>query len=389
MGRSGLKRVVVLGSTGSIGTQTLQVLRDLGEEFLVVGLSTHSDISLLAKQIRQFTPQAVAVADPEAASELKTGTWKGDVLRGSEGLVELAALEGVDIVVNGLTGAAGLEPSLAAVRAGRRLALANKESMVLGGSLLKEAAAESGAEILPIDSEHNALYQLLLGLDRTEIRRVMITASGGPFREWPLERIAAATPEEALRHPTWEMGPVITVNSATLVNKALEVIETYHLFDLPYDQISVLVHPQSVVHALVELTDGSLIGHMATPDMAIPIQYALTYPDRTGRETSRCSLQELGRLEFRGVERERFPAFFLGVEAGAEGGTAPVVFNAANEVAVESYLNGRLGFGGIAETVREVLRSHNSRRINGLEAIWEADRWARQKAGEVIEMLEG
>jgi 1-deoxy-D-xylulose-5-phosphate reductoisomerase len=299
---------------------------------------------------------------------------------GRECLIEAATRPDVDIVVNAVVGAAGLEATLAALRAGKRVALANKETMVMAGDLVLEAARAGGGELVPVDSEHSAVLQCIAGRPDSELRRLILTASGGPFREWPAEKLRGATVADALRHPTWQMGPKITVDSATLANKALEVIEAHHLFGLGYDAIDVVVHPQSIVHAFTEFVDGSVLAQVGFPTMELPILYALTYPDRVADNTvSGFDPIEAGPLTFEELRRADFPTFVLGVEAGKMGGTAPSVFNAANEVAVESFLAGRIGFGRVPAVIETVLGSHDVRAADTLTAVLEADRWARNE----------
>ena len=334
------KRVIVLGSTGSIGTQTLDVIRTLNAlpegtySIEVVGLTAGRNLPLLVDQVRAFRPEGVAIACAEELATLQRRLGdladQIEIFTGPQGLNELIEEVPADLVVNGLVGAVGLLPTLTALERGIDVALANKESLVIGGPLVRGALAKGNARLLPIDSEHSALFQLLEGCSPKEVKRVVLTASGGALRDRPLERIPQATPEDVLQHPTWEMGARITVDSATLVNKAFEVIEAQGLFGIPWDQIGVVVHPQSIVHALVELVDGSLLAHLGEPDMRVPIQYALTYPERAAHPWAPLKLEGLS-LEFRALEPERYPAFELVVEAGRRGGTLPAVANAADE----------------------------------------------------------
>jgi len=376
------KTVVVLGSTGSVGTQTLDVLRTMGACARVVGLSGGSRWESLAAQVREFRPDVVSVADEADAGRLADAVdgCGAEVLWGPEGLWSLACWDGADVVVSAVSGAAGLPAAVAALEAGKVLALANKEAMVMFGPALMRLADEAGGAILPVDSEHSALFQLLRGIPVDEIDRIVLTASGGPFRGMSRDELARVTPEEALRHPTWQMGRKITVDSATLVNKALEIIEARWLFGLPADRIGVLIHPQSIVHCLVELVDGSVLAHMGAPDMRLPIQYALSYPARVAGPAPRLDLSRLGSLEFHEPDLEAFPALALGYRAAREGGTSGAVLSAANEEAVCAFLEGRVDLPGIVDVVAEVMNRHTVQPDAGLEAVMAADRWAREEA---------
>ena len=389
-----VKRLCVLGSTGSIGTQTLEVVRALNDlsdsayRFEVVGLAASGRrLDELARQIKEFRPRWVALEREEAleALQARLGPLAQRVrfITGDASAEALIAESQPDFVVNGLVGAAGLRPTLAALERGIDVGLANKESLVIGGALVGRLMARTQAKLIPIDSEHSALLQLLQGRSLSEIEKVVLTASGGALRDWPLERLSKATPEDVLQHPTWQMGPRITVDSATLVNKALEVIEAHWLFELPYERIEAVIHPQSIVHGLVELCDGSWLAHLGTPDMRVPIQYALTYPKRAAQRFAPLELAHEGlKLEFKPLERARYPAFGLIVEAGRRGSTYPAVANAADEVAVERFLRREIAFGDIPALIEATLEAHEpvpEDRLN-LEAILAADRWARDYA---------
>jgi 1-deoxy-D-xylulose-5-phosphate reductoisomerase len=368
-----MRGVAVLGSTGSIGRSTLAVLSRQRDHFRLVALTGGRNADLLEAQRREWRPEFVGLADPAPGSPVPGG---------AEVLVAAATHPGVDIVVNAVVGAAGLDATLAALRAGKRVALANKESLVMAGELVLEAARAGGGELVPVDSEHSAVLQCLAGRGGA-LDRLILTASGGPFREWTAERVRAASVEEALRHPTWQMGSKITVDSATLANKALEVIEAHFLYGLPYDRIEVVVHPQSIVHAFVEFGDGSVLAQLGFPTMELPILYALTHPVRLpDAGVPRFDPVAAGALTFEPVRADAFPTFAAGVSAGRAGGTAPAVFNAANEVAVAAFLDRRIPFGRIADTVHAVLGSHDVRPARALEAVREADRWARARALE-------
>jgi 1-deoxy-D-xylulose-5-phosphate reductoisomerase len=353
--------VAILGSTGSIGTSALTVLERQRERFRVVALTTHRSVDAVARQ-------AAIVGAP----------FHGAVATDGPGcLVEAATHPDAGVVINAIVGAAGLEATLAALRAGKRVALANKESLVMAGQLVLAAAAQGGGEIVPVDSEHSAVLQCISG-HPASLARLILTASGGPFRDWPVERVRAATVAEALRHPTWRMGRKITVDSATLANKALEVIEAHFLFGLAYDAIDVVVHPQSIVHGFVEFVDGSILAQVGHPSMELPILYALTHPERVPDSgVRRYDPVTSGSLTFEPVRPDAFPTFALGVQAGRTGGTAPAVFNAANEVAVAAFLVGRITFGRIPALVAHALGAHVVQPATSLEAVLEADRWAR------------
>lgn len=384
-----MKGLVVLGSTGSIGRNTLDVCRNLGPERVrVTGLVGGSQWELLASQAREHRVPRVAIADPAAYKELSRALAGSgiEVLAGAEGARALVADAACDTVLAAISGAAGLPAVLEAARRGRRLCLSNKESLVLTGPILGRIARENGAELIPVDSEHSAIFQSLRAGTTREVRRLILTASGGPFREWSAERIAKATREEALNHPTWKMGPFITIDSATLMNKALEIVEARWLFDLPPEQIDVIVHPQSVIHSLVEFVDGSVMAQMGVPDMRVPIQYSITYPERSPLETAPFDLAKIGRFTFEAVDRARFPAVDLAYDVLRRGGVAGAVFNAANEVARAAFLAGRLSFPAIVRTTERVLDRH---RASGpsrdavtptLDEVLEADRWAREEA---------
>ncbi len=367
--------VAILGSTGSIGCSALQVLARQRERFRVAALTAHSNADLLRRQAAEWKPGYVGIVNGgDAGSGMRNG---------SACLVEAATRPDVDIVVNGIVGAAGLEATLAALAAGKRVALANKETLVMAGELVTRTAREGGGEIVPVDSEHSAVLQCITGRRSGELARLILTASGGPFRTWNPKRVAGATVDEALRHPTWKMGKKITVDSASLVNKALEVIEAHFLFGLPYESVDVVVHPQSVVHAFVEFVDGSVLAQVGFPTMELPILYALTHPDRVpDAGARRFDPVAAGTLTFEPVQAELYPAYGLGRAAAAVGGTAPAAFNAANEVAVELFLAGKIRFGRIAETIAQVLEAHHAGDAASLETVLAADAEARRLARE-------
>lgn len=373
------KSLVLLGSTGSIGQQTLEVVKAHPGQLKVTALAAGRNRLLLEEQARFFKPQYVALYDKEAASQLR-GRLEDlpiEVLSGLEGLNLLAELPEADLVVNALTGFAGLEPTLKALKQGRTVAMANKEPIVAAGDLLMGQAQRAGAVILPIDSEPSAIFQCLRGESRA-VQRLLITASGGPFRGWSQKQMETITPQMALRHPNWNMGPKITVDSSTMMNKGLEVIEAHFLFDVGYEHIDVLVHPRSLVHSLVEFKDGSIIGHLGVPDMRIPIQYALSYPERWDNPFPRLDLAEAASLTFERPDRESFPCLDLAYQAGREGGTMTAVLNAADEAAVELFLSERIGFLDIPRLIEGALGRHRSTAGSDLETIIDADNWARQ-----------
>ena len=377
-------RVVILGSTGSIGQSTLEVISRHPDRFRVVALAANRSRSALAAQVERFAPQVAVIAGHPPAEGLPDtpGTsWHA----GREALLSLADAADADVVVNALVGAAGLEPTLRALRAGKRLALANKESLVAGGPLVLEAAREGRADLVPIDSEHSAILQCLEGSDPSALQRIVLTASGGPFRGWSADDLRGVGPSDALRHPTWNMGSKITVDSATLANKALEVIEAHFLYGIPYDQIDVVVHPQSIVHSFVEFVDGSVMAQLGFPTMELPIIYALSHPERVADEALRTfDPVQASPLTFEDVDRDCFPLFELGVGSGRRGGTAPAVFNAANEVAVEAFLEERISFTGMAQVIEEALDGVPLQPVTGVDDILEADRRARALARDAV-----
>jgi 1-deoxy-D-xylulose-5-phosphate reductoisomerase len=378
--------VALLGSTGSVGEQALDVIRAAEGRFRVVALAAGRSAERLAAQARELRPAAVGLVDETQAAALAAELPPGCRLAvGAEAVAELAAGDDADVVLNGVTGSAGLAPTLRALEAGRRLALANKESLIVGGELVT-ALAKPG-QIVPVDSEHSGLAQCLRAGRPDEVARLVVTASGGPFRGRSAADLAAVTPAQALAHPTWAMGPVITINSATLMNKGLEVIEAHLLFGVPYDRIEVVVHPQSIVHAMVEWCDGSTVAQLSMPDMRLPIGLALGWPERDERPVGRIDWTRAATLEFQPVDRATFPLLDLAVQAGRQGGTAPAALNAANEEAVDAFLAGRLPFPGIAEVVDEISGRHRPPAALDLEAVLAAERWSRGLARTLVEDL--
>ena len=383
-----MKRVALLGSTGSIGTSTLDVLAGLPDRFEVESLSAGRNINLLCGQVRRFRPKRVCVADENATDAGERPELQGvEVLHGPDGLIALATDANVDLVINGLVAGVGLRPTLAAVEAGKDVAIANKESLVVAGHLITELAARNGVRLIPLDSELTPLWQSLQEVPHQQVARIVLSASGGPFFEMTLDEMARATPDDALRHPTWRMGPKITIDSATLMNKGFEVIESRWFLGLDIEQIDVVIHRQSVVHCLVEFLDGSLTAHLSRPDMRLPIQQALTHPDRLPTAVSSLDLVSTGSLSFHAPDLERFPCLAIAYDVGRAGGTAAAVLNAANEIGVYSFLSGRIGFLDVPDVVRRTLDAHVNASGSKLDAVLEADRWGREKAREVVARL--
>jgi 1-deoxy-D-xylulose-5-phosphate reductoisomerase len=383
-----MRRVVILGSTGSIGTQALDVIRHTHDRFQVVGLAAASNHELLVGQIREFMPPVVAVSDETAANELHAGLAglrSVEMVVGAEAAEQLARELDADIVLNAMVGAVGLPPTLAALQSGKTLALANKESLIVGGELVMDLVKGEPERLVPVDSEHAALAQCLRGESREDLRRVVITASGGPFRGWTREELAKASVKEALAHPTWKMGPKITIDSATLMNKGLEVIEAHFLFGLDYSQIDVVVHPESVIHGIAEFGDGAMVAQLSKPDMRLPIQLALAYPERLPGGIEPLDLATLGSLTFEPVDREAFTALDLCFKAGRLGSTFPAVLNAANEVAVMAFLEAKIAMTGIPDVVERVLDDHEPASVVSVVTLDRADAWARRRAAEIID----
>jgi len=381
-----MKTVSILGSTGSIGLSTLSVIDSFPDKFVVAGLAAGRDIERLARQISKYRPRLVSLSDESKIPELRerlraAGVEKlPEIAYGDEGLVAVSCLDGVDIVISATVGAVGFLPTYRALAMGRRVCLANKETLVMAGELMTRAARESGAELLPVDSEHNALHQCMRGERVGEVKRLILTASGGPFRQTSLEKMCEANVEEALAHPTWQMGSKITIDSATLMNKGLEVIEAGWLFGFSADRISVTVHPQSIVHSMIEMVDGSIIAQLGVTDMRLMIQYALTYPDRLPTELAPLGWDKLSRLEFFEPDLVRFPCLRLAYEAMREGGTMPAALSAANEVAVAAFLNREIKFMDIPVIIERTMEAHSTQPCESIEAVLEADRWARSRA---------
>jgi 1-deoxy-D-xylulose-5-phosphate reductoisomerase len=379
-----MRRIVIVGSTGSVGTQALDVV-ERGSELEVVGLAADSNRELLVEQAERFGVETIALADEDAAARAGESWTGGRVLAGAEGLVSLITDSTCDLVLNALTGSAGLGPTVATLGEGIDLALANKESLVVGGELVTALAEATGAHIVPVDSEHSALYQLVAMERPGTVDRLVLTASGGPFRGRGAGELVDVSPKQALAHPTWDMGGRITIDCATLFNKGLELIEAHHLFGLSYDQIDVVVHPQSIVHGVVHLNDGASLAHLGYPDMHVPISYALHHPDRVDVPVDTLDLASVGSLTFEEPDLEAFPCLRLAREAAVAGGTAPCVLNAADEVAVHAFLEGRLPFTGIAQVVEQALDELPAQPLRHFSDLYEADAVAREKARELVE----
>ena len=386
-----MTHVAILGSTGSIGRSALAVIDAHPGRLRAVALAAGDNAALLAEQIRRYRPEVAAMASADAVDRLRTACGAdrpASLWGGAEGLIAVATHPSVDIVICASAGTAGLEAVLAAIEAGKTIALANKEVLVMAGALVTEAARRRGVAILPVDSEHNAIHQCLHGRSHDEIRRLILTASGGPFRDLSADALDHVTPDAALRHPTWQMGRKITIDSATLMNKGLEVIEAYWLFGTPADRIEVVIHPQSIVHSMVELNDGSVIAQLGVADMRLPIQYACSYPERWDAALPSLDLTRAGRLEFYPPAHDRFPCLGLAYRALGAGGTLPVVLNAANEVAVEAFLDGKLAFTAIPRVIERTMNMHELEPVSTLDVVRRVDAWGREQAARLVRGLE-
>ncbi len=380
------RKIAILGSTGSIGVSTLKVVHKLHPSFQVVGLTAYRNAKELAKQIKTFKPKMAAMMDESFFPQLKSLT-KGTstrILGGPEGVEAVAGESGASLVLSAIVGAAGLKPTLTAIQRGKDIALANKETMVMAGEVVTKAAQKSGSKILPVDSEHCAVFQCLVGSRHSdEIHKILLTASGGPFRSLDKKHFYKITLKQALNHPTWRMGPKITIDSATLMNKGLEVIEAHYLFNVPFHKIDIVIHPESIIHSMVEYIDGSVLAQLGTTDMQIPIQYALTFPARANSPVNRLDLARIGQLHFEKPDRKKFPCLDLAYEAGEKGGTYPAVLNAANEVAVGRFLKGEITFVQIPKIIEKTLRKYRPLTNGTLDGILSADRWAREEASNI------
>ena len=384
-----MKKIVILGSTGSIGTNALDIIAKFPDTFQAIGLTAGANVEKLEEQIRTFSPAAVAMADDAAATRLRA-RCKGlttTILSGADGLRQVATMPEADLVISAIVGGAGLVPTLAAIKAGKFIALANKEPMVMAGRLMQDEARKHGVRIFPVDSEHSALFQSMEGHRAEDILRLILTASGGPLWNMTKEQLQHVTVEQALKHPNWKMGDKITIDSATLMNKGLEVVEARWLFDIPASKIEVVVHRESIIHSLVEYQDRSVIAQLGLPDMRTPIAYAMNYPERVPLDLPSLNLARVGTLTFFDPDHDKFPCLGLGYEALRTGGTMPAVLNAANEVAVQAFLDRRIGFLGIAGTIRRTMDAHQPAEVATIEDALGTDAWARAKAGEIVNSL--
>jgi len=384
-----MKSIVILGSTGSIGTSTLDIVDRFPDEFSVVGLTAGNNDEMLEDQVRRFKPRAVAMSNEAAAARLRQrcSGLSVEIMSGPAGLAQVASLPEVELVVSAIVGGAGLVPTLAAIRNGKHIALANKEPMVMAGKLMQEEAKRHGVRIFPVDSEHSAIFQSLEGHRIKDVRRLILTASGGALWDVPKEQLQDVTPERALQHPNWKMGAKITIDSATLMNKGLEVVEARWLFDIPESRIDVLIHRESIIHSLVEYEDRSMISQLGLPDMRTPISYAMRYPDRLSLDLPSLDLTEVGKLTFCKPDHDRFPCLSLGYESLRIGGTMPAAMNAANEIAVEAFLQGGIRFTDISDIIQSTMQAHAPRSVESVEVALEADRWARAKADSLVHAL--
>jgi 1-deoxy-D-xylulose-5-phosphate reductoisomerase len=382
-----MKSIVVLGSTGSVGVSALDIVRSFPEKFRVRGLVAGRNLKLLAEQIKEFSPAVASVREEDGVAVLRglIGKCKTEILWGESGAAAVAAVDGAEVAVAAIVGGAGLVPTLAAVGAGKEVALANKEALVMAGEIFVREAKRRSVRLLPVDSEHSAIFQCLQGNRREDVEQIILTASGGPFLRAPLKNLDRVTVKQALKHPNWKMGPKITVDSATMMNKGLEVVEARWLFDLTPPRVDVVIHPQSVVHSMVRYQDGSIIAQLGIPDMRIPIAYALSYPERMKATWRPLDLTELGELTFLPVEKKRFPALQLAHDALAAGGTMPAVLNAANEVAVAAFLDKRIGFREIHRIIARTMEAHSAVQPNDVREILEVDRWARERASRTVD----
>ena len=381
-----IRRLVILGSTGSIGRSALDVVAKNSSRIELLGLCAHSNVELLCSQIEKFRPKYVALTDNRAYEKFKTLPQSGTVelLDFHDGIDRLTAISEADIFLNAIVGAAGLRASLNVVKGGKRLALANKESMVIGGELINKLLVQTGGELIPVDSEHSAIWQALAAGKRNEIKKIILTGSGGPLRDTPLADFDKISKEQALNHPVWKMGPKITIDSATMMNKGLEIIEAMHLFNIPADKIEVVIHPQSIIHSMVEFVDSSIVAQLSKPDMRLPINYALFYPERVSSDIGHIDMRDIGSLTFARPDFGKFPLLQLAYEVARNGGTSPAVFNAANEIAVDAFLKETIKFRIIPDVIINAVEKHKVIRNPNYEDIVEADRWGRQIAGEII-----
>jgi len=384
-----LKRLSILGSTGSIGKSTIEVINKHPDKFKVVGLAAKNSVHLLQSQIKLLKPEVVAVFDESAASTLRKMDLPVEILTGEQGLVRVATLENADMVVSAVVGSAGLVPTYEAVKAGKDVALATKEALVMAGSIIISEALKRGVRIVPVDSEHSAVFQCLDGRDISEVEKIILTASGGPFRKKNIFELETITPDDALKHPTWEMGRKISIDSATLMNKGLEVIEACRLFNMPPEKVEVVIHPQSIIHSMVKFIDGSIMAQMSVPDMKGPICYALSYPQRFAEVLPALNLSDVRELTFEAPDMKKHPSLSLSYDAIRTGGTMPCVLNAANEIAVEAFLDRRISFTSIPRVVSLTMAEHRVLMADTIEEIIKVSDWAKIKAVEIVENLKG
>ncbi len=380
-----MKKIVILGSTGSIGKSALSIIDMMNEKVKVLGLSANEDVSVLKKQAMKYRPEYVCIGNVEKAKELK-GLKNTKILTGPDGLIKLSSLKKADIILIAIVGAAGLLPLLSAIRSGKKIALANKESLVIAGDIVNRERKKYNSRIIPVDSEHSAIFQILQDKDINSVSKIIITASGGPFKDFPKNKFNGITINQALAHPTWKMGQKITVDSATLMNKGLEVIEAHFLFDMPYDKIEVVIHPQSIIHSMVEFTDGSVFAQMSQPDMRLPITYAITYPERTMKRINMLDLSKTGHFDFYKPDLKKFPAFSLALKAGRTGGTMPACMNAANEIAVRNFLDKKIKFNQIAYYVGKVMKMYKPVFNPDIYDIINVDNSVRKITQEIIDV---
>jgi 1-deoxy-D-xylulose-5-phosphate reductoisomerase len=383
-----LKRLSILGSTGSIGKSTIEVIKNHPDKFKVVGLAAKNNVHLLQSQIQLLKPDVVAVFDESAASTLRKMDLQVEVLAGEQGLVRVATHKEADMVVSAIVGSAGLVPTYEAIRAGKDIALATKEALVMAGSIVISEASKRGVRILPVDSEHSAVFQCIDGRDISEIEKIILTASGGPFLRKDISELDTITPDDALKHPTWDMGRKISIDSATLMNKGLEVIEACRLFNMPPEKVEVVIHPQSIIHSMVKFIDGSIMAQMSVPDMKGPISYALSYPQRFDRVLPALNLSEVRELTFEAPDMKKYPSLSLSYDAIRTGGTMPCVLNAANEVAVDAFLDNKISFTSIPRVVSLTMAEHRVLMTDTIEEIIKVSDWAKMKAAEIVESLE-
>lgn len=385
-----MKNIVILGSTGSIGKSTLEIVENFPDKFKVIGLTAGRNISLLKEQIERFKPEVVAVSSEREYRKLKEiikGRTPLEVLYGTDGISSISCMPKADVVVSAIVGAAGLLPTLAAIRSGKTVALANKETLVIAGDIVISEVKKNGARLLPVDSEHSAIFQCLEGRKKRDIKRIILTASGGPFVGKSKKELKNVTPDIALKHPSWIMGKKITIDSATLMNKGLEVIEAHYLFGIPVENIDVLIHPQSIIHSMVEFIDGSIIAQMAVPDMKGPIAYALTYPERLYNVMNDINFEKISKLTFQKPDHKTFPCLNLAYEALRTGGTMPAVLNASNEIAVDAFLKGIISFNSIPVIIKKVMRIHRPVYSKDINSLLSADNWARNETVRLIQKI--